>query len=58
MSKPQGRIAIIDDQNMLMALTNDKKVHETQDIALWASSEHAVKSMAGPLFSHMWSKGK
>ncbi len=56
--KPQGRMAIIDGQNMLMALTNDKDVHETQDIALWASSDHAVKSMAEPLFRHMWTRGK
>jgi sugar-specific transcriptional regulator TrmB len=57
-AKPQGRMAIIDGQNLLMALTNDKDVHETQDIAFWASSEHAVKSMASPLFKHVWSKGK
>ena len=57
-SKPQGRMAIIDGQNMLMALTNDKDVHETQDIAFWASSEHAVKSMASPLFNSLWAKGK
>jgi HTH-type transcriptional regulator, sugar sensing transcriptional regulator len=58
MARPQGRIAIIDGQNMLMALTDDKEVHETQDIALWASSSHAVNSMASPLFNHVWSKSK
>jgi sugar-specific transcriptional regulator TrmB len=58
LSSPMGRMAIIDEQNLLMALTNDKDVHETQDIALWASSPHAVKSMASPLFSQLWSKGK
>ncbi len=57
-SKPKGRMAIIDGTNILMALTNDKEVHETQDIALWATSEHAVQSMAKPLFNHVWSKGK
>jgi sugar-specific transcriptional regulator TrmB len=57
-AKPLGRMAIIDKQNLLMALTNEKEVHETQDIALWASSEHAVKSLADPLFNHIWSKGK
>jgi len=54
LANPLGRMAIIDEQNM----TNDKEVHETQDIALWASSPHAVKSMASPLFSQLWSKGK
>lgn len=57
-SKPVGRMAIIDDQSLLMALTNDTDVHETQDIALWASSSHAVKSMAEPLFNHLWGRGK
>lgn len=57
-AKPQGRMAIIDGQNLLMSLTNDKDVHETQDIAFWASSEHAVKSMASPLFNSLWAKGK
>jgi sugar-specific transcriptional regulator TrmB len=57
-SQPSGRMAIIDGQNLLMALTDDKDVHETQDIALWASSSHAVKSMASPLFNQLWNKGK
>ncbi len=54
----RGRMTVIDGQNLLMALTNDRDVHETQDIALWASSEHAIKSMAAPLFNHMWSRAK
>ena len=57
-TRPQGRMAIIDGTNMLMSLTNDKDVHETQDIALWASSEHAVNSMASPLFNNIWTRGK
>jgi sugar-specific transcriptional regulator TrmB len=57
-ARPAGRMTIIDDQSLLMALTDDKDVHETQDVAFWASSPHAVKSMAEPLFSQMWAKGK
>jgi sugar-specific transcriptional regulator TrmB len=56
--KPAGRFAIIDDISVLISLTNELQVHETQDIAFWASSPHAVKSMAEPLFKHLWSKGK
>lgn len=57
-TNPKGRMAIIDGQNLLMALTDDSNVHETQNIAFWANSEHAVKSMASPFFNYMWSKGK
>lgn len=53
-----GRMAIIDGQSMLMSLTDDKNVHETQDVALWATSEHAVRSMASPLFIQLWERGK
>ena len=48
-----GRLAVVDGQYMLMALTHDK-VHESQDLALWAASEHAVQSMATPLFAQVW----
>ncbi len=58
LGRPAGRMAIIDRQNLLMALTDDKDVHETQDIAFWASSTHAVKRIAEPLFSQLWVKGK
>ena len=58
MSKPRGRLAIIDSTNLLMAMTDDKDVHETQDIALWATSEHAIKAMAMPYFNNLWAKGK
>jgi sugar-specific transcriptional regulator TrmB len=46
---PSGRIAIIDGESMLMSLTGEN-VHESQDVALWANSEHAVKSIANPVF--------
>lgn len=55
-AKPRGRMAIIDKTSMLLALTNDKDVHETQDIAFWATSDHAVNSMAAPLFQSVWAK--
>jgi len=54
---PLGRVAVIDGDHMLMALTDDK-VHESQDIALWANSKHAVHSMATPLFKQVWKDSK
>lgn len=50
---PLGRVAVIDGEHLVMALTHDS-VHESQDLALWANSEHAVQSMATPLFNHVW----
>lgn len=50
---PLGRLAVIDGTQLFMALTEDK-VHESQDMALWTASAHAVESMASPLFKQVW----
>ncbi len=55
---PLGRFAIVDDNHLFMSLTDDNKVHETQDVALWANSTHAVEAMAKPLFDQLWSNSK
>lgn len=57
LNSPRGRIAVIDGEHLLLSLTDDK-VHESQDLALWAHSEHAVQSMAAPLFSQFWKSEK
>lgn len=57
LKSPMGRIAVVDGEHMLMSLTDDK-VHESQDLALWANSEHVVESMASPLFQQVWKGGK
>ncbi|MBI4020388.1 MAG: TrmB family transcriptional regulator [Candidatus Aenigmarchaeota archaeon] len=51
---PMGRIAFIDNEHMMLALTDDKSVHETQDVVLWASSPHAVEKFAEPYFNQLW----
>ncbi len=53
MRKPLGRLAMVDGENLLMSLT-EESVHESQDIALWANSGHAIKSLASPLFNQVW----
>jgi len=55
---PIGRFTIIDDSNMLFSLTDDKEVHETQDVAFWANSKHAVRDIMKPYFDSMWSNAK
>lgn len=51
---PMGRMFIIDGENMMLALTDDKNVHETQDIAFWTNSAHAVKNMENHMFNKVW----
>lgn len=48
--KPLNRVYTIDDKHVLFALTDDKKVHQTQDVAFWAQSQHAIKSFVEPFF--------
>ena len=54
--KPLNRIYTIDDKHVLFALTDDKKVHQTQDVAFWAQSQHAVKTFAEPFFNNSWAE--
>ena len=55
---PMGRFCVIDNEQMVFSLTDDENVHETQDVAFWADSAHAVKNMMGPYFSMVWGHGK
>lgn len=52
--KPLNRVFAIDDKHFIFALTDDKKVHHTQDVAFWAQSQHAIKSFVEPFFSKNW----
>lgn len=54
---PMGRVSIIDSEHLLMSLTDDN-VHQSQDLALWANSNHAVENMGTPFFSHLWKESK
>ena len=55
---PIGRVAIIDDDHLVLALTDDKKVHQTQDTAFWANSNHATRDILSNLFESVWSTAK
>jgi len=48
-----GRIAVIDGSNLFMALTDDN-AHESQDMAMWTNSQHAVQTMASPMLNRVW----
>ncbi len=52
--KPLNRVYTVDDRHMVFALTDDKKVHQTQDVAFWAQSQHAIRSFVEPFFNNAW----
>jgi len=52
-----GRVAIIDD-HLVLALTDDAKVHQTQDTAFWANSNHATSDVLSAFFESTWNSAK
>ncbi len=54
--KATGRFALVDGTHLIIALTSDKDVHPTQDLALWTQSDHVAGSTIGPMFEAMWAK--
>lgn len=56
--QPIGRFCVIDNDHMLFALTDDRKTHDTQDVAFWANSNHAVKDLVKPYFDSIWGSTK
>ena len=53
-----GRMFTIDGEHFLIALTDDKTVHHTQDVAFWAGSGHVAKDVLEPMFENVWSANK
>ena len=49
-----GRVCIIDNNHIVIALTDDKSVHPTQDLALWTQSQHVASGVMGPMFNVLW----
>ncbi len=53
-----GRFAIVDGNELVFSLTDAKRVHKTQDIAVWSKSEHAASNLLEPLFKLVWNHSK
>jgi len=49
-----GRFAVVDDNHVVLSLTDDKNTHPSQDLALWTQSEHVAGSVLAPMFESMW----
>ncbi|MBI4163555.1 MAG: TrmB family transcriptional regulator [Candidatus Aenigmarchaeota archaeon] len=56
LESPLGRVATVDNDNVMLSLTDDSKIHETQDVAFWANSQHLVKDVMAPLFGQIGKK--
>jgi sugar-specific transcriptional regulator TrmB len=53
-----GRFAVVDGNEFILGLTDDTKVHPTQDVAFWTQSNHAAGQIAEPLFEMIWQHSK
>ncbi len=54
--QPAGRLYTIDDEHVMMALTDGDKTHDTQDILFWAQSPHVVKEVMEPFINQIGAK--
>jgi len=53
-----GRLCVVDDSHVVLALTDDKDIHPTQDLSFWTQSEHVAGNIMGPMFDLLWEKLK
>ncbi len=53
-----GRLFVVDGQEFVLGLTDDTKIHPTQDVALWTQSSHASSSVFEPMFELVWHHAK
>jgi sugar-specific transcriptional regulator TrmB len=51
--KPHGRFVIIDDEQMMFLLLDDKEVHPNYDVGVWLSSGFFANSL-GQMFDSAW----
>lgn len=56
--KVLGRLCVIDGEEFLLGLTDDQKVHPTQDIAFWTQSDHTTQNIFDPMFELVWQHAK
>ena len=55
--KENARFCIVDNKEMLLYLTDDEKVHQSYDCAVWVEAPHFVDYFAS-LFDKEWRAGK
>jgi hypothetical protein len=52
-NKLAGRFAIVDSEQVMFMLVNDKTVHPNYDVAVWISTEFFAKAME-QMFELAW----
>ena len=58
LKKIAGRLCIIDNQEFIIGLTDDTKIHPTQDVSMWTQSNHVVSNFLEPVFDMVWNNSK
>jgi len=53
-----GRFAVVDGKELIMALTREKDVHPTQDLHIWSQSNHVAGEVLEPLFEMIWNRAE
>ncbi|MFH0949532.1 MAG: helix-turn-helix domain-containing protein [Candidatus Aenigmatarchaeota archaeon] len=53
-----ARLCISDGEEFLVGLTDDTKIHPTQDISFWTQSRHASSNVFEPMFDLAWHSAK
>lgn len=53
LDKDRGRFFIVDGEQMMLMLLDDKKVHPNYDVGVWLSSDFFAKPLA-EMFDHSW----
>lgn len=56
--KIDGRFAVADGKEAMVALTHDEKTHPTQDTHLWTQSDHFAGNLLQPMFEAIWKEGE
>ncbi|MFH1432173.1 MAG: helix-turn-helix domain-containing protein [archaeon] len=51
---PDGRMFLSDETEVVIALTDDKTTHSSQDVSFWTSSDHFSEKFAKPIFNLVW----
>ncbi len=52
---PAGKMVISDERQLILGLTDDSTVHESQQTGFWTQSNHLTKDFAVSMFDMIWS---
>ncbi len=53
--KPNGRVCVIDNKEVVAMLMDDNEVHANYDVAIWTKSPY-LATLINDMFAHVWEK--